>query len=55
METSKEEIKTEQQLNFTVPLPLYNALDAEAARLGQTKTSLIRWILNSWFAKNARK
>ena len=45
---------TEKDLNFTVPLPLYMGLEAEATRLGQTKASLIRWILNSWLEKNSR-
>jgi predicted DNA-binding protein len=44
-------LETEKPLNFTVPLTLYNALDAEASRVGQTKTALIRWILYNWLEK----
>jgi len=42
-----EETK-DKDLNFTIPPTLYKIIEDEADRQGQTKTALIRQILNNW-------
>jgi len=41
----------EKDLNFTIPPALYEAINAESERQGQTKAALIRAILNEWNEK----
>jgi predicted HicB family RNase H-like nuclease len=55
-ETKKSEVK--EDLYLTVPPALYEVIDKEAKRQGQTVAALVRGILNEWagelFAKQVK-
>jgi hypothetical protein len=40
-----------KDIYFSVPIPLYETLDGESTRQGQTLAALIRMILNDWVEK----